>query len=186
MMDARQAPAAFHLGAALWLIEPGERALSFFKLAVEGRPRDFEYRSRYGQALDQIGRYADAAAEFHLASEMRPADADNWRRLGSALHRSGNRSAALQAYARSLRLDPANQDTRDQLGGMMLEFGPTDPALAATSSIGLLLLRKGILGVADEHDPALASKQQDQLESVDGRLRSPGEREPSVIEASLR
>jgi protein O-GlcNAc transferase len=167
MMDARQAPAAFHLGAALWLIEPGERALSFFKLAIEGRPRDFEYRSRYGQALDQIGRCADAAVEFHVASELRPADADNWRRLGSALQRSGNRSAALQAYARSLRLDPADQDTRDQLGAMMLEIGQTDPALAAGSSIRLMLLRKGIAGTAE----------------VDSRLRTTAELDPSVMEA---
>jgi Flp pilus assembly protein TadD len=182
VIDARQAPAAFHLGAALWLIEPGERALDFFRLAVGGRPREFEYRSRYGQALDQIGRYSEAALEFKAASELRPADAENWSRLGLALHRTGDRPGALQAYTRAIRLDPWNQDTRNQLSVIALELGQTERSLTATISATLVILREDENGTAVEryavspvveaesgslrYDPGLAYKQQDKTDTA--------------------
>ena len=73
-LNAKYSPAAFHLGVALWLKEPGERALAYLKIASEQKPQEFDYRSRYGQALDQMGRYAEAAREFKAASTLRPAD----------------------------------------------------------------------------------------------------------------
>jgi tetratricopeptide (TPR) repeat protein len=184
VIDARQAPAAFHLGTALWLIEPGERALDFFRLAVEGRPREFEYRSRYGQALNQIGRYSEAVNEFQSASELRPADAENWRRLGLALYRTGDRDGALQAYSRAMKLDPANQEARSDIGVILGKLGQTRGESAATVTIRSMLVpdwnatRGGERqeaavdpsngSVPLHYNPHVAYKQQDQTEERNG------------------
>src|SRR5207247_991304 len=75
-LKSNYAPALYHLGVALWLRSPDDRALGYLAKGAAASPAEFEYRSRYAQALEELGRHDEAVPEFRAAAALRPQDAD--------------------------------------------------------------------------------------------------------------
>jgi tetratricopeptide (TPR) repeat protein len=212
-LDPNHAPAAFHLGVALWLGGEREAALPYLRKAAEMSPGTFDYRLRYAQALEELGSPADAMKEYDAVTKLRPEDGAVWYRLGLAAQRAGNRETAARAYRSALKTEPSNADARNNLGFVLVELGQADAGMAefhavlkrdpknfaAMGNVGFALLQKGEVAKAVEQFKAalaanprsrpmhynlgLAYKQQDSLELAKQHLTRALELDPDLVEA---
>jgi tetratricopeptide (TPR) repeat protein len=81
-------------------------AASEYAQAVDLAPTDGWMRHRYGTALLNIGRPADAVAQFLRAIELEPSYADPYLGLGRALETVGDGSGAVRALDEYVRRAP--------------------------------------------------------------------------------
>ena len=102
-------------------------ALSEFDLAIGVRPDDPTLRLRYGAALLQAGRPADAATQLERAVAIEPLYAMPWLLLGQAAEKAGKRDRAVEAYRSFVRLAAR---------GMTKELGMARDRLTALGAAG--------------------------------------------------
>jgi protein O-GlcNAc transferase len=102
------------LGFGLLQAESGEsdRAEQLLLAAYEQRPGDVQMGLRIAEALENLGRRAQAVRLFERITEACPADPDVHDSRGRLLQRLGRHEAALECYSRALEVDPARSSTR--------------------------------------------------------------------------
>lgn len=134
-----------HLGvtdeAAQWAVETWALALGVQPLPVGGEAKP---RLEAGNALIELGQFAQAAAEFREAVRLDPDYAEAYNNLGIALAEQGDMAAAVEAFRHAVRLDPQDAESQSnldsavlQLGGPAETAGPTQRALGQASAAGM-------------------------------------------------
>jgi tetratricopeptide (TPR) repeat protein len=96
------------LATAYLRTNQAEKAVEQLQQAVEGEPRNFELRMKYGRVVRDLKKYPAAGAEFMRATELKPDSIEAWNELASML-------ILLEDFPRAL----AALDRVRQLGGEM-------------------------------------------------------------------
>lgn len=120
-----------------------ERAVGFFKKALEINPRYTEASLNLTIALNDLGRYAEAGKTFSKAAEVVRAEsksidpfiygklANEHARLGDLYFEIGLSDEALAQYRKALSMRPGFVDVLTKLGIVLREKGLFDEAIEA-------------------------------------------------------
>ena len=96
-----------------------ERAITNYRAALEVRPRFMDIRSKYAEALIEVGDLDTARDELTLILESRPSFVGARVRLGVVLHRLGQNAEAAKQWERCLADDPTDMRARAYLASVM-------------------------------------------------------------------
>jgi tetratricopeptide (TPR) repeat protein len=96
-----------------------ERAMTHYKTALEIRPRFMDIRSKYAEALLELGRLEDAQDELMLILETRPSFVGARVRLGVVLHRLGRDDEAVRQWEQCLKDEPTDMRARAYLASVV-------------------------------------------------------------------
>ncbi len=89
-----------------------ERAAAHYREALDVRPRFADIRTKYAEALIQIGDYRQARQELESILADRPDFVGARLRLGLVLRRVGDREGARRAWERAATNDPTDMRPR--------------------------------------------------------------------------
>jgi tetratricopeptide (TPR) repeat protein len=105
-----------------------ERAIEHYRSALEVRPRFMDIRSKYAEALIELGELDQAMDELMLILDARPTFVGARIRLGVVLHRLGRDAEAAAQWQRCLEDEPTDMRARAYLASVAatLEHGPRD------------------------------------------------------------
>ena len=134
-LELRPDPAtSTNLGSALLMLAntPGQgdqatdRAIAFFRKAVEADPQSVEARVNLGSALRRKKDFAQAAESYREAIRLKeaagqPEDARLWTNLGTVLREQNQLAEAAEAFRKSAALTPDDAATQAALGEVELE-----------------------------------------------------------------
>jgi tetratricopeptide (TPR) repeat protein len=93
-----------------------EKALPYFKRAVDADPDYADAWAQSGFCQETLGRHAEAIKASKQAIHLRPDVAESYFNLGLANAYLGQYKDAVEAYRQALRLEPDNADTHYALG----------------------------------------------------------------------
>jgi len=208
-LNARYAPAHYHLGVAKWLLKDAEGALLAMREAARIDPLNSEYRFRLATMLYETGDDAAALREAKTGGNR----ADLWNLIGTLHQRRGDLQAARDAYQKAVQLKTTDNEYRNNLGFMLVDLGLAEQGLAqfqqilkqdpanrmAQINIGYTHLQTGEYDIALAHfqrlvvkypdqavihyDLGLALKQKDQLEAAKKAFREALRLDPEMAEA---
>jgi len=108
-----------------------EQALVLMERAATSAPDDPRHHIGLGQALQALGRFADAATAFRRALDAEPRSADAHFALGLALQSGGNYLAAIDAYEHAVRIEADHFAALNNLGNCRQRCGRIADAAAA-------------------------------------------------------
>lgn len=95
-----------------------EKAVDHFRQALEVRPRFQDIRSRYAEALIQLGELPKAREELDTVLHARPHMAEARIRLGVVLQRLGEKERAVEEWRRCAADDPEDMRPRAYLASV--------------------------------------------------------------------
>ncbi len=103
-------PAHLHalqmLGVLMFQTNRQQDGVDLLQQVVDAVPDDPAARNNLGNALRELGRYAEATSSFEKAVALQPNFVDAWSNWGNALNDMQRYEDAVQAYNRALRLQP--------------------------------------------------------------------------------
>jgi predicted O-linked N-acetylglucosamine transferase (SPINDLY family) len=155
-----------------------ERALALIGRAAAISPEDPRHQIGLGQALQALGRCAEAAAAYRRAIEADPRSADAHFALGLSLQAQGDYAAASVAYERAAEIEPGHFAALNNLGlcrqrcgrfadaadayGRALELRPNEAGAMANlgtvlQALGRTLEATELLRAAVERAPGVVS-----------------------------
>jgi predicted O-linked N-acetylglucosamine transferase (SPINDLY family) len=140
----------------------GETDLLMLQRVIEAQPLVAEYRVNLGVAMENAGRFKEAAQAYRHAIEINPDLSQAHANLGNALSRLSRWPEAIEAYRAALALVPDDPDIRNSLGAALYHEGQFESALAelaialekrpqfaeAFNNIGSALYSKGDVDLA--------------------------------------
>jgi len=157
----------FYSELAWALVEDGspERALPYYRAALERDPRFVPALRGLGSALLKAGKLGEAASLLEQARAVDPRDTATLTELARARYESGRREEAIAALEQALKIDPDLPEIHDTLGNFLLESGRLEPAEAAFreairrqpdlasahNNLGNLLVARGRAAEAEFH-----------------------------------
>lgn len=161
----RQPHFYFELGWALAEDGAPERALPYYRSALERDPRFVPALRGMGSAFLKLGQPAQATEALEKALALDPRDAATLTELARARYQSGLLEQAIAAVEQALRIDPDLPEAYDTLGNFLMESGRLDraetafrealrrqPDLAsAHNNLGNLLVARGKTPEAEFH-----------------------------------
>jgi len=105
-----------------------ERAIEHYRSALEVRPRFMDIRSKYAEALIELGELDHAMDELTLILDARPTFVGARIRLGVVLHRLGRDAEAAAQWERCLEDEPTDMRARAYLASVAasVEHGKRD------------------------------------------------------------
>jgi tetratricopeptide (TPR) repeat protein len=103
------------LGDLYLVADHPQRALTNYRAALEVRPRFMDIRSKYAEALIQVGDLDTAKDELTLILESRPSFVGARVRLGVVFQRLGQHAEAAKHWERCLQDDPTDMRARAYL-----------------------------------------------------------------------
>jgi tetratricopeptide (TPR) repeat protein len=170
-----------NLGVALCAAGDPQASLEPFERAVRLDPNLFKAHLYLGDALDRLGRRAEAEAQFAEAVRLQPGDVEARRALGMALFMLRKADEAEPHLAEAVRLRPDDAEARRLLGMVLSVKGRQDEAEAqfaealrlrpdhveAHRGLGVVLSAQGKL---DEAEAQFAEVLRLQPDHVDARL----------------
>jgi protein O-GlcNAc transferase len=123
---------AWHLFGVLALQrgENGE-ALERIEKALAGNKHNPAFHNSLGNALQRLGRFAEAAAAYRRALRLDPGSAGTCCNLAVALHALGQLDEAATAYAKALTLNPGAAPVHNQLGTLLQQQGKLEASVAS-------------------------------------------------------
>jgi tetratricopeptide (TPR) repeat protein len=95
-----------------------DRAVLNYQAALEVRPRFMDIRTKYAEALIELGRLQEARDELWLILESRPSFVGARIRLGVVLHRLGRSAEAAKEWQQCLVDDPTDMRARAYLASV--------------------------------------------------------------------
>jgi tetratricopeptide (TPR) repeat protein len=104
-------------------------SLAIWLDAVHKYPRNPSAHSNLGDALDDLGKTAEAIAEYRAAVRVEPAYAVGHNNLGVALAHTGDPAKAIEEFRAALRLNPAYVDAHHNLGLVLSALGESAAAV---------------------------------------------------------
>ncbi len=111
------------LGDLYLMADHLEEAREHYKKALSIRPRFLDIRSKYAEALIELGEHEDARAELEAILEPRPSFVGARVRLGVVLKKLGDVDRAIQEWQRCLRDDPSDMRARAYLASVGVHPG---------------------------------------------------------------
>jgi len=106
------------LGDLYLVADHPQRAITNYRAALEVRPRFMDIRSKYAEALIEVGDLETAKDELTLILESRPSFVGARVRLGVVLHRLGKDAEAAKQWERCLEDDPTDMRARAYLASI--------------------------------------------------------------------
>ena len=100
-------------------------AIKQYEAALAIRPRFMDIRTKFAEALIELGQFDRARGELRAILEHRPSFVGARVRLGVVLHRLGDDEGAVQAWETCLRDDPTDMRARAYLASV--GAGPAAP-----------------------------------------------------------
>jgi protein O-GlcNAc transferase len=123
---------AWHLFGVLALQRgQNSEALERIGKAIAGNNRIPAYHNSQGNALQRLGRFAEAAAAYRRALRLDPGSAGTCCNLAVALQAQGQLDEAAAAYAKALALQPGSAPVHNQLGTLLQQQGKLEAAAAS-------------------------------------------------------
>ncbi|WP_426412060.1 tetratricopeptide repeat protein [Bradyrhizobium ganzhouense] len=113
--------------------------------------------AKQGQALFNLGRYAEALDCFNIFARLNPNVAPLYQTRGLCLQRLGRLEEAQADFERSIALNPAEAETHKNLGTLHARFGRMEQAFASFDRA--LALRPNFSAALNEKARALWSLQ---------------------------
>lgn len=113
--------------------------------------------AKQGQALFNLGRYAEALDYFNAFARLNPNVAPLYQTRGLCLQRLGRFEEAQADFERSIALNPAEAETHKNLGTLHARFGRMEQAFASFDRA--LALRPNFTAALNEKARALWSLQ---------------------------
>lgn len=108
----------------------GKDALPVLKKTALLFPGDAGVHNNLGNALQNLGRFADAAESYRRALQLKPDFAVAHNNLGLVLQAMGQLDAALASYRRVSEIDPDYVNVHGDMGNILRELGRREEALA--------------------------------------------------------
>ena len=115
-LDANDARAHRHLGAALAAGGKLSEAVQEFRRSIEIEPNAPTARENFGIALARLGRLDEAIEQMQKAAELNPNDARTHSNLGGAFAQAGRMNDAIEQCQAAIQLDPNLADAYNNLG----------------------------------------------------------------------
>lgn len=110
-------------------------ALSWYRRASAGMPRDAAPRTAAGTVLSALGRQREAIPWLEQALSIDPGSSRARAALGAALLRTGDAGRAEIQLREALRINPAEPNARTDLGYSLAERGRTAEAVEEFQAI---------------------------------------------------
>ena len=108
-----------------------DRAVEVSRAALKREPDNFMADFALGQALELLGKPAEAEAAYRAAMKLQPNNAVLHNGLGGTLKAQGKLAEAEAAFREALRLQPNYDPARLELGNLLLKRGDLARAEAA-------------------------------------------------------
>jgi tetratricopeptide (TPR) repeat protein len=108
-----------------------EKALPYFKKAVESDPNYADAWAKAGYCSGMLGQNDDALKASKQALRLRPESADAYINIGTAYALMKQYKESAEAYRQAVRLDPNNADTYVALGSSYGKMGRTEDEIQA-------------------------------------------------------
>ncbi len=99
-----------------------QKAADHYRQALDVRPRFVDIRSKFAEALIELGELQQARDELDSILEMRPEFVGARVRLGVVLHRTGDDKGAIAAWERAAADDPSDMRPRAYLASVGVTF----------------------------------------------------------------
>jgi tetratricopeptide (TPR) repeat protein len=96
--------------------------------AILIRPRTLGESLRAAVALEEAGKYAEAAAQYRELSKAHPESAIVWTNYGNAEMQLGASADAEQAFRKALTIDPDSRDAMNNLAWLLYQQKRLDEA----------------------------------------------------------
>ncbi|HEX8000674.1 MAG TPA: tetratricopeptide repeat protein [Pyrinomonadaceae bacterium] len=106
-----------------------EKALPYFKRAVDSDPTYAEAWAQTGFCNGILGRHEEALKASRQAIRLRPDSAESYVNIGSAYAYLGQYKESAEAYRQALRLEPDNYEVHYALGLTYNKMGRADDEL---------------------------------------------------------
>ncbi|MGE0160043.1 MAG: tetratricopeptide repeat protein [Gemmatimonadales bacterium] len=104
-----------------------EHAIEHYRAALEVRPRFMDIRSKYAEALIEMGQLEEAMDELTLILDSRPSFVGARIRLGVVLHRLGRDEEAARQWEQCLEDEPTDMRARAYLASVAANVRPARP-----------------------------------------------------------
>jgi tetratricopeptide (TPR) repeat protein len=121
------------LGDLYLVADHPERALEHYREALEVRPRFMDIRSKYAEALIEVGELEKAKDELTLILDSRPSFVGARIRLGVVLHRLGKTTEAAKQWMKCLEDEPTDMRARAYLASVQAHVEQEQPAKSRSS-----------------------------------------------------
>ncbi|MBT3921641.1 MAG: tetratricopeptide repeat protein [Nitrospina sp.] len=118
-----------NLGAALFVEQRTEEAISQYKKAIKLQPNYADAHYNLGIALLSDGKTEEAIAHYKKAIKFKPDYADAHYNLGIALLSDGKNEEAIAHFKKAIELLPGFADAHNNLGLALLGEGKTEDAI---------------------------------------------------------
>lgn len=106
------------LGDLYLVADRPQEAKEHYRRALEIRPRFSDIRTKYAEALIELGEYEQARAELEAILEPRPGFVGARVRLGVVLQKLGDVDRAIHEWRRCLGEDPSDMRARAYLASV--------------------------------------------------------------------
>lgn len=117
------------LGTALGV--QGKDALPALEKAAARLPDDVDVHNNLGNALQDLGQYADAVTSYRRALAIKPDFASAQYNLGICLVHLGQLDEAVASYHRALEIKPDYAEAHSNLGNALRDMGQFVAAVAS-------------------------------------------------------
>ncbi|MEQ9398200.1 MAG: tetratricopeptide repeat protein [Longimicrobiales bacterium] len=114
------------LGDIYLVAEFPERAAEHYRRALEVRPRFVDIRTKYAEALIEVGDLTGARTELETILEARPGFVGARVRLGVVLRRLGDDDGAVAAWKAAAHDDPSDMRPRAYLASAGITLPPAE------------------------------------------------------------
>ncbi len=178
-LNAKYAPAHFHLGVAEWLANNRQNGLAELKKAAELDSKSAEYQYRLGSAYMDLGDLGAAVEAYGHAVELKPAD-DGMRDTYSwLLVETRQPEKAISEAQKVLAHNPADTAAEMNIGYAHLKTGDFVLAEQAYRTV----IKQDPNLAAGHYDLAIALKMQDKLDAAKQELQEAIRLDPELAEA---
>lgn len=123
------------LGDLYLVADRPQEAMEHYRKALSIRPRFMDIRTKYAEALIELGEYEDARVELEAILEPRPAFVGARVRLGVVLQKLGDVDRAIHEWRRCMDDDPSDMRARAYLAsvGVRTDAVPAGDAAGGTA-----------------------------------------------------
>jgi serine/threonine protein kinase len=111
------------LGDAWGGVGQSEKAISFYKRALEIDVNNVQALAGIGDVYFVGGQYAEAVAWYNKAIILSPEDSEKYYDRGQAYERQGLYREALRDFHKAIQLAPNDQDTRKEISVLLSNMG---------------------------------------------------------------
>jgi len=128
-LDAAHADSLHLMGLLCLAAKQHHLAIEWFAQAIRQNPDVADYFSNLGTALQQQGRYEEAAKSFDRALLLKPDLAEVWYKLGEILRQQKRNDEAILSFDQALKLNPCYREAANAGALLLFDAARYDEAI---------------------------------------------------------